>query len=847
MQLAKPKFGIALIGMLLILMTLAVFPGNSAHAEIIAGPNDITQYWSGKGLDYSDAANVTSQYGGDAMAKTQIANPNSPLILAPDSVSATNLNSTSGAKTAPAITSKSVVTFTFKAGDTVATRIFGDAEDDFTNFLMSLTVTQGSGSGWFDLTSPGVTVTADGTKLNPASNKGGIPISAANWYGSHAGNVLTVDGGTITIDKDIKIVVDMSKVTLSNGKKVDDTATSLAIREQFANSHYGTTTNQGILKMLVGTLQYTVTLTPKITDQMVLPANANGYFAILTGTIQNAGDSLQIGVAGSNGTLDTSTAQKVTAVGDNKWMYLITDAQAKAWGLTRNSDGTTNKKIVVVESQPKTANTGDASSTISGAPDATDDDNIKELIQKITDILDKLKNGGGVSGSAIDEAVSQVGTAVQQTKETEDTKASGYALTLTVPGSQTAADFMFTTDYKNVTGTPILGSPSDKLDWQLTKDGKPVTGVALSKPTVSSTNIGNTNVLTTDVNADADSGTLTANSKAFEGNNPSGVDAMVQATFTVNGQAQRVLKQVHIISLKPEDTGDTEGVVAGSDYTFKLNETPASLTANTTPTWGYAPKLAGWAGSENQNATDNDGNTWTLDLGNVTYMQAGDLCQMKVTFKDGKTTMYSNVAMVKIKPSTGPMIYTVPAAFHFSLADGQGNPTGKDPNLTAVIPGLYGSGQSLSATGGQFAFGVHNGGTPTQWGIRAQLENASITNGQGDKFDNAEAAFTFKLKTPSADAADVKQAGVAQADTDGVITSNPDLALGNFVPDNQAYKYGSAFLIFSGTSTGDFDLYGDLSAQLQLGPAGSAKAGTYTATIDWSTGVETAESMVAAR
>ncbi|MFD1393949.1 hypothetical protein ACFQ3L_10270 [Lacticaseibacillus jixianensis] len=828
---------------------MAAARGQLVQADVMPGAKDITKYFNAD-VDYSDASNLQQDHGGAPLMSAQVANPTKPLRFKFDSVTATNLLATGGEATSPAISSTSVLTFTIDAGSTsdtsgtINTSIFGDAQDRFSNFLMMFSVPGAGAGAWFDLTSPGVTVTGNGTKV--ALVNGAIPIKPPKT--EHSGflgwdsktvrddsGVISDFDGTVQADQTIKITVDMAKVQMQDGKSVPvDATTSLQVKQQFTNTQYTKRESDGqlytsYLKLLVGKLAFSIPLEPKVTSKLVLPPDVStDYFGIVTGTITQPGDKLEIGVdTDGDGQINTPVDQAslyVSIVDDNKWVYVITKDVAKEWGLS-STDGKFSQKIVVKETQTDLKNSGTGSTTIAGNGKTYPNIDWTDIINKIHQLLKD-----GVKGDAVDQLYQEIADVNQQ----EAASDADYAITLTAPNSKTPptpVNFMFAPQFK---GQPAAGSalpngmkaPTSTLDWQLTKQGNPVGDAVLTNlpKIVDTADDAETPVASAlqPLTVTATFGTTTAGTiTAHDSYSQNGEAVTIEATFTVGGATFKVRKLVHILALKPVKS---DLVTSGkySDFSFNVNEkAPLAALAGATATWHRVRAADGLAAaSDDQDLQDGDGDPWALHVGAIRHINDGDSYQLKVQV-DGKTALYSNVAAVQVKADDGFAIDQVPDfKFHTTgTSDG-------DPSLADILHGSYAPAdqagtKELSASGTEpLAFGAYFG-----QGVRWQLSAAVAPFTWTKAGDEPKPSIQIQM---SLDAG--AQAGNATA---GI------LGTGTALDADQNVESAAATL--SGTSTGNFSLYRRVTATMAIYNAAYAKPGTFTPTITWRLGTPPAE------
>lgn len=560
---------------------------------------------------------------------------------------------------------------------------YGNSFDKFT--LVLSTNVPGK---WLDFNTAGVTA-HDGslTGRNPVpSGQTYIPIS------SDANGLIQNEDQTVTVKRPIYITVNLKQALEATGVTGLKT---LKISQQFNNSKL--TNGATFIKTVTGTLDFSLTLKPTLANVFMFPTpiTVDGvkYTGIVTGTGTLAGDAIHW-ATNSTATKDSPTiSEKVPA--SKKWLWIVpASAGIKA-----------GDKLSVLETSPQNDSSTTDESGIDQSSKYLDNTGGRELLAKLTDLIEKFKAGTG-DPTALDTITNDIVTTLDQIDD---------AVSLQKQVEQSATNYKVTFDndqdyfFKNQTSNSNI---------------VPASFAKISDQTIAHL-VAQKNQTT--------AGQITW--RAYQHGTAMAVDSLGTGAISLtpsifNGQptcrvsvdkqgAARDLKSIDLVAMDSSNkvVGAHEVTLTSLAVTpnpidmtqthtanLQLINLPTTLS-NAQFTWHKISAITGAATSLAQPQA-------TLPLAQLSYLNNGDWYQVTVT--QNKQTVASNVVQLQLTGQQGPHVSMVPKQLNFTN-------NGVAPRLDQIINGTFKDWQQpLTATSNSFGFGSHIG-TGVHWTVSAAI------------------------------------------------------------------------------------------------------------------------------
>lgn len=668
---------------------------------------------------------------------------------------------------------------------------------------------------WIDFQTAGVTV-SDGTGTSPvASGQAYIPIGGSS--------PISNTNGKITLNRTLTITVNVKKA-------MDDIGISslkqLRVSEQFNNTEVGM---PAYIKTQTGTLNFAIDLKPTVANIFMFPepitVNGQTYIGIATGTGTLKGDQIH-----------WSTQQDATAE-DDTIPEEVPASKNWVWIIPKSANISTGDTLSVLETSSDNDTSTLDSDGIEQNSQYLDQSKGKELIAKLTDLIQQYKSGSGDANELtqeIDDTLNDINTEVETQKQLEK-DSGGYVITF-----KDQRDFLFanqatpTSMTGDTTGTVQTGddtyalqAPTDYVTANLvSKDNNEampsdladdMTWKAYQHDTTTEIDQKGSGL----VSLDPTSGgtckvTLNQNTTAKD---VSSIDLV--ATTPDGAKLHVTVKQtiqVTALALTPDpyDVGtdtsaDIKFVTFPDDLANNDDSNQPSYTGESVPVE---------SGVVTKHVMSADGVKTYMALGAVTYRNYGDKYQMRIHYRG--QDVYSNIVMVNVTGKQVPQIDMLPSDLTFT-------DQGTAPRLDQIINGTFQTvAHPLTATGKTpFGFSSYMG-AGEHWTISAQVSPfQSQTSTLAGQSGGGSVHLKFKLKPTTS----LVGSGLASSDED----SN-----GAFVAAQTISDDNSLVTLFGSTTTKDgFSLEGTLAAEMTLDRAPAAQATNYHSTITWTAGENT--------
>lgn len=796
----RVKIWLAVSGMLIILLFVGASAKQVAHADTATS---VTSYFDSKISD----ANLTHSGGSDTSSSAYKNGANMVNAaedqgvypaLSFDSVTASKMRTTNDGSD-EAIDPTATLTFTIKAG-TTAPNPFPSGLNDIGRILLVFSFPN-SVSG----------------KNNPTqwlpSDSAAVKINGSQTGFLNVGDNADVSqtNSKFTVNRDLIVTVDLNSVTQELAKTNGVSESQVSPRQVVVSQQFLLNGNEGNwYKVQMGTLAFTLTLTPDVSSIIVLPDTAlakklfgDDTYAVVIGKGALSGDSIYY---------STSDLDPNAAVGGSSWQ--ATDVTVGkngtwVWHVPKGVMSSANSKLYFTE------RSNNATDTAGGDDGAGTDPfaglNAQETetgLNHLHDVTETLSDPNS-DPADVDDALNELNdvlnpdtTSTTPTdKPDDDVTDPDFSLDLwrsdaEITTRDTVANILFMptiNDNQSSSSSMVIGAFNDQ--WGITgknttvlTDGTPAkweeftsdsqTDIPDAKRpiTISARNDGSLNA---DLIVNSDN--LTA--KDYE----NGLSVTIKISFTdAVGDLRTMTRTIHLLALTPQ----TAQLVAGknSTATFKLNDPGVASLAGATYQWQREA-----AGSTQVLSSETAS---SLTVSNVTTANNGDRYRLIIN-KNGKTYTSGSVVLTVVA-ETG--ITQVPD-FDFKM-------DGKDPNLADLI----GAPTAALTANGSLSFRYGESGN---WSLLAQLGDFVNQNDQS----NAEGVIGMNLAfSPNSD---------PQSTAGLTLQKNS----GSFYVDGD----GVDFLAGTADGTGGL-MTGDLDATLGMSDMTQLKPGEYDATITWTLG-----------